>query len=261
MDDITLKVDHLKAGYDGKTVLNDISFDVKKGEIRMILGSSGCGKSTLMNNILKLYKSESGTITYFGKTFGAKEGLDFETRLRTGVLFQNGALLSDLTVAENAMLPLIRSMPYMPRKQMEAIVADRLEKVHLLHAFHKYPSELSGGMKRRAALARAIALKPELLFCDEPSTGLDPVTARSLDELLLELRDTLGVSMVIVSHALESIKIVCDRFIYLKDGYVLMDGTLQQGLDSDDPILRHFFNRQCPKEEDHNEYYHFNFID
>ena len=155
MDDITLKVDHLKAGYDGKTVLNDISFDVKKGEIRMILGSSGCGKSTLMNNILKLYKSESGTITYFGKTFGAKEGLDFETRLRTGVLFQNGALLSDLTVAENAMLPLIRSMPYMPKKQMEAIVADRLEKVHLLHAFHKYPSELSGGMKRRAALARA----------------------------------------------------------------------------------------------------------
>ena len=261
MDDITLKVDHLKAGYDGKTVLNAISFDVKKGEIRMILGSSGCGKSTLMNNILKLYKSESGTITYFGKTFGAKEGLDFETRLRTGVLFQNGALLSDLTVAENAMLPLIRSMPYMPRKQMEAIVADRLEKVHLLHAFHKYPSELSGGMKRRAALARAIALKPELLFCDEPSTGLDPVTARSLDELLLELRDTLGVSMVIVSHELESIKIVCDRFIYLKDGYVLMDGTLQQGLDSDDPILRHFFNRQCPKEEDHNEYYHFNFID
>lgn len=261
MDDITLKVDHLKAGYDGKTVLNDISFDVKKGEIRMILGSSGCGKSTLMNNILKLYKSESGTITYFGKTFGAKEGLDFETRLRTGVLFQNGALLSDLTVAENAMLPLIRSMPYMPKKQMEAIVADRLEKVHLLHAFHKYPSELSGGMKRRAALARAIALKPELLFCDEPSTGLDPVTARSLDELLLELRDTLGVSMVIVSHELESIKIVCDRFIYLKDGYVLMDGTLQQGIDSDDPILRHFFNRQCPKEEDHNEYYHFNFID
>lgn len=139
MDDITLKVDHLKAGYDGKTVLNDISFNVKKGEIRMILGSSGCGKSTLMNNILKLYKSESGTITYFGKQFGAKEGLDFETRLRTGVLFQNGALLSDLTVAENAMLPLIRSMPYMPKKQMEAIVADRLEKVHLLHAFHKYP--------------------------------------------------------------------------------------------------------------------------
>ena len=93
MEDITLKVDHLKAGYDGKTVLNDISFDVKKGEIRMILGSSGCGKSTLMNNILKLYKSESGTITFFGKQFGAKEGLDFETRLRTGVLFQNGALL------------------------------------------------------------------------------------------------------------------------------------------------------------------------
>ncbi|WP_297699362.1 ABC transporter ATP-binding protein [uncultured Fibrobacter sp.] len=261
MEDITLKVDHLKAGYKGKTVLHDISFDVRRGEIRMILGSSGCGKSTLMNNILKLYKAESGTITYFGKTFPAKSGLDYTTRMRTGVLFQNGALLSDLTVAENAMLPLIRSMPYMPKSQMEAIVADRLEKVHLLHAFHKYPSELSGGMQRRAALARAIALKPELLFCDEPSTGLDPLTARSLDELLLELRDTLGISMVIVSHELESIKIICDRFIYLENGYVYMDGTLKQGLESEDPILKTFFNRECPKEPDNNEYYHFDFID
>ena len=256
-----LRVEHLKAGYGGRTILNDISFDVKKGEIRMILGSSGCGKSTLLNNILKLIKAQSGTITYFGKTFGAKEGLDSETRMRTGVLFQNGALLSDLTVAEHAMLPLIRSMPYMPKSQMEAIVADRLEKVHLLDAFHKYPSELSGGMKKRAALARAIALKPELLFCDEPSTGLDPVTARSLDELLLELRDTLGVSMVIVSHELESIKIICDRFVYLQEGYVLMDGTLQQGLDSENPTLWNFFRRECPPEKDNNEYYHFDFLD
>lgn len=256
-----LKVDHLKAGYDGRTILNDITFGVKKGEIRMILGSSGCGKSTLLNNILKLYKAQSGTITYFGKTFGPKDGLDYETRLRTGVLFQSGALLSDLTVAENAMLPLKRSMPYMPKSQMEAIVADRLEKVHLLHAFHRYPSELSGGMKKRAALARAIALKPELLFCDEPSTGLDPVTAHSLDELLLELRDSLGVSMVIVSHELESIKIVCDRFVYLKEGYVHFDGTLQQGLDSDDPILKSFFSRKSTKEKKSDDTYHFNFID
>jgi phospholipid/cholesterol/gamma-HCH transport system ATP-binding protein len=152
-------------------------------------------------------------------------------------------------------------MPYMPKSQMEAIVADRLEKVHLLHAFHKFPGEISGGMKKRAALARAIALKPELLFCDEPSTGLDPVTARSLDELLLELRDTLGVSMVIVSHELESIKIVCDRFVYLKDGYVLKDATLKEGMESDDPVLRHFFNRQCPKENNATDFYNFEFID
>ena len=260
-DDITLKVEHLRTGYKGKEVLHDISFDVRRGEIRMILGSSGCGKSTLLNNILKLIKATSGNITYFGKTYSAKSGLDYVTRMRMGVLFQNGALLSDLTVAENAMMPLIRSMPYMPRSQMEAIVADRREKVHLLHAFHKYPAELSGGMQRRAALARAIALKPELLFCDEPSTGLDPVTARSLDELLLELRDTLGVSMVIVSHELESIKIICDRFIYLQDGYVLMDGTLQQGMESELPVLKSFFNRESPKEIDNKDYYHFNFVD
>ena len=181
--------------------------------------------------------------------------------MRTGVLFQSGALIADLTVAENAMLPLKRSMPYMPKSQIEAIVADRLEKVHLLHAFHKYPGEISGGMKKRAALARAIALKPELLFCDEPSTGLDPVTARSLDELLLELRDTLKVSMVIVSHELESIKIICDRFVYLKEGFVHMDGTLQQGMESDDPTLKHFFSRQCPKETYSTGFYNFDFID
>jgi len=260
MDEI-LKVDHLKASYGNETILKDISFGVRKGEIRMVLGSSGCGKSTLLNNVLKFIKSDEGTITYFGKSFGPKEGLDSETRMRTGVLFQSGALLADLTVAENAMLPLKRSMPYMPKSQMEAIVADRLEKVHLLHAFHKYPGEISGGMKKRAALARAIALKPELLFCDEPSTGLDPVTARSLDELLLELRDTLGVSMVIVSHELESIKIVCDRFVYLKDGYVLKDATLKEGMESDDPILMHFFNRQCPKEHNATDFYNFDFID
>ena len=260
MDEI-LRVDHLKASYGNETILKDISFGVRKGEIRMVLGSSGCGKSTLLNNVLKFIKSDEGTITYFGKSFGPKEGLDSETRMRTGVLFQSGALLADLTVAENAMLPLKRSMPYMPKSQMEAIVADRLEKVHLLHAFHKFPGEISGGMKKRAALARAIALKPELLSCDEPSTGLDPVTARSLDELLLELRDTLGVSMVIVSHELESIKIVCDRFVYLKDGYVLKDATLKEGMESDDPILRHFFNRQCPKENNATDFYNFEFID
>jgi phospholipid/cholesterol/gamma-HCH transport system ATP-binding protein len=260
MDEI-LKVDHLKASYGSETILKDVSFGVRKGEIRMVLGSSGCGKSTLLNNVLKFIKSDEGTITYFGKSFGPKEGLDSETRMRTGVLFQSGALLADLTVAENAMLPLKRSMPYMPKSQMEAIVADRLEKVHLLHAFHKFPGEISGGMKKRAALARAIALKPELLFCDDPSTGLDPVTARSLDELLLELRDTLGVSMVIVSHELESIKIVCDRFVYLKDGYVLKDATLKEGMESDDPVLRHFFNRQCPKENNATDFYNFEFID
>ena len=148
MDEI-LKVEHLKASYGNETILKDISFGVRKGEIRMVLGSSGCGKSTLLNNVLKFIKSDEGTITYFGKKFGPKDGLNSETRMRTGVLFQSGALLADLTVAENAMLPLKRSMPYMPKSQMEAIVADRLEKVHLLHAFHKYPGEISGGIEKK----------------------------------------------------------------------------------------------------------------
>ena len=117
-----LTVDHLKSSYGRETILKDISFGVKKGEIRMVLGSSGCGKSTLLNNILKFIKSDEGTITYFGKKFGPKDGLDSETRMRTGVLFQSGALIADLTIAENAMLPLKRSMPYMPKSQMDPII-------------------------------------------------------------------------------------------------------------------------------------------
>ena len=144
---------------------------------------------------------------------------------------------------------------------MEAIVADRLEKVHLLNAFYKFPAELSGGMRKRAALARAIAFEPELLFCDEPSAGLDPVTSRSLDELLLELRDTLGVSVVIVSHELESIKTITDKFIYLQNGNILMDGTLDEGLHSEIPVIHDFFAREHQKPEFNRRFIHFEFED
>ena len=256
-----LKVEHLKAGYGNRVILKDVSFKVAAGEIRVILGGSGCGKSTLLNNILQLEKPLGGSISFFGTEYPATRLIPDEVRKRTGVLFQGGALLTSLTVAENVALPLIRHKPDLPKKIMNEIIADRLEKVHMMHAFNKYPSELSGGMRKRAALARALALEPELLFCDEPSAGLDPITARSLDELLLTLRDDLKISVVIVTHELESIKTICDKFVFLKEGEVLLDGTLEQGLNSSIPEIRTFFDRKCPSESAGTRYFQFDFVD
>lgn len=256
-----LQVEHLRAGYGRKIILQDISFSVAPREIRMILGESGSGKSTLLNNILKLEHFISGKISFFGEDIPRKEPIPDRIRRRTGVLFQGGALLTSLTVAENVELPLRRSYPTLSQQTLDEIAADRLEKVHLLNAFYKLPSELSGGMRKRAALARAIAFEPELLFCDEPSAGLDPVTSRSLDELLLELRDTLGVSVVIVSHELESIRTICDRFIYIENGLVLKNGTLDEGIHSEIPVIRDFFARSCRKPDEHRKLIHFDFED
>lgn len=254
-----LQVKHLRAGYGRKTILRNISFSVAPREIRLILGESGSGKSTLLNNILKLEPIKSGSISYFGQEIPLREPIPDSIRRRTGVLFQGGALLTSLTVAQNVELPLRRSYPTLSQRTLDEIAADRLEKVHLLNAFYKFPSELSGGMRKRAALARAIAFEPELLFCDEPSAGLDPVTSRSLDELLLELRDTLGVSVVVVSHELESIRTICDRFIYLERGLVLMDASLDEGLHSEIPEIRDFFARNYRKSDEYRELIHFDF--
>ncbi|MCL2261432.1 MAG: ATP-binding cassette domain-containing protein [Fibromonadales bacterium] len=240
-----LSVSHLKAGYGKKIVLHDISFSMNKGEIRAILGTSGCGKSTLLNNILGLEKAIGGDIEILGtKLKAGKEQLPISVQKRMGVLFQNGALLSSLTVFQNVALPIRLHKPDTPEYEIKDMVASRLEKVNMLHAIDKLPSELSGGMKKRAALARAIALDPELLFCDEPSAGLDPVTSRSLDDLLLFLRETLKLSVLIVTHELDSIKTIADKILFLKTGDVLLDCDLKDGLESEIAEVQNFFKRK-----------------
>ncbi|MDR2581839.1 MAG: ATP-binding cassette domain-containing protein [Fibromonadaceae bacterium] len=237
-----LSVSHLKAGYGKKIVLQDISFSMEQGEIRAVLGTSGCGKSTLLNNILGLERAFEGEIEILGtKIKAGKEQIPLSVQKRTGVLFQNGALLSSLTVFQNVALPIRLHRPETPESEIKDMVASRLEKVNMLHAIDKLPSELSGGMKKRAALARAIALDPELLFCDEPSAGLDPVTSRSLDELLLFLRETFKLSILIVTHELDSIKTICDKILFLKTGEVLLDSPLKDGLESEVPDIKEFF--------------------
>jgi phospholipid/cholesterol/gamma-HCH transport system ATP-binding protein len=241
-----LSVSHLKAGYGKKIVLQDISFSMKQGEIRAILGTSGCGKSTLLNNILGLEKAMGGEIEILDtKLKAGKELIPLSVQKRTGVLFQNGALLSSLTVFQNVALPIRLHRPKTPESQIKDMVASRLEKVNMLHAIDKLPSELSGGMKKRAALARAIALDPELLFCDEPSAGLDPVTSRSLDDLLLFLRETLKLSVLIVTHELDSIKTIADKILFLKTGEVLLDSSLKEGLESEVADIKEFFTRSA----------------
>ncbi|MDR3001647.1 MAG: ATP-binding cassette domain-containing protein [Fibromonadaceae bacterium] len=240
----TLSVSHLKAGYGKKVVLHDVSFSMEQGEIRAILGTSGCGKSTLLNNILGLEKAMDGEIEILGtKLKAGKELIPISVQKRTGVLFQSSALLSSLTVFQNVALPIRLHRPETPKSEIRDMVASRLEKVNMLHAIDKLPSELSGGMKKRAALARAIALDPELLFCDEPSAGLDPVTSRSLDDLLLSLREHLKLSILIVTHELDSIKTIADKILFLKTGEVLLNCGLKEGLESELADVKEFFSR------------------
>ena len=240
-----LKVDHLKAGYDGKVVLEDVSMDVGAGEIRIILGASGCGKSTLLKAIIGLDQPLGGDIHILGTKVDWTEGKPSNDLMkRMGVLFQAGALLSSLTVGENVALPLRIHNPGLPLPVVEELVRLKLEQVKLGHAYAKLPNELSGGMKKRAGLARAIVTDPELLFCDEPSAGLDPVTSRGLDDLLLELRDSLGITMVVVTHELDSIRTLCDRMTFLSKGKVAFDGTLEDAEKTGPQEVKDFLDRK-----------------
>jgi phospholipid/cholesterol/gamma-HCH transport system ATP-binding protein len=234
-----LKVDQLKAGYDGKVVLDNAR------EIRIGLGASGCGKSTLLKNIIGLEKPLGGTIELLGSKTDWSQGRPSNDLMRRiGVLFQGGALLSSLSVGENVSLPLRIHNPGLPAAVVEELVRLKLEQVKLGHAYHKLPNELSGGMRKRAGLARAIVTDPELLFCDEPSAGLDPVTSRGLDDLLLELRDSLGITMVVVTHELDSIRTLCDRMTFLGGGKVVFDGGLEEAEAGGPQEVKDFLERK-----------------
>ncbi|HKP98273.1 MAG TPA: ATP-binding cassette domain-containing protein [Fibrobacteria bacterium] len=240
-----LKVERLKAGYGGKVVLEDVSMEVAEREIRIVLGASGCGKSTLLKTVIGLEKPLGGSIEMLGGAVDWSQGRPSSELLRRiGVLFQGGALLSSLSVGENVSLPLRIHNPGLPAEVVEALVRLKLEQVKLGHAYHKLPNELSGGMRKRAGLARAIVTDPDLLFCDEPSAGLDPVTSRGLDELLLELRDSLGITMVVVTHELDSIRTLCDRMTFLGGGKVVFDGGLEEAERNGPQEVKDFLERK-----------------
>ena len=210
-----IAVENLACGYDGEVVLRDVSFTVARGEIFFIIGGSGCGKSTLVRNMVGLHTPRGGTVNYFGKPFTAADPAARRATLKTfGMLFQGGALWTSLTLRENVALPL-EEYTLLSKREIQEVVALKLAQVGLSGFEDYYPAEISGGMKKRAGLARALALDPAIVFFDEPSAGLDPVTSRKLDELIVQVRDTIGTTIVIVSHELASIFAIANRVIML----------------------------------------------
>lgn len=240
--DVILEVRDLTVGFGSKIVLDNLNLDIYRGEILGFVGASGTGKSVLMRTVLRLLPHRSGTIKILGVDYDTADDqkrIALDTRL--GVLFQHGALFSALTVKENIQLPM-REYLQLPQSLMDELAYLKLELVGLPpDAADKYPSELSGGMIKRAALARALALDPDLVFLDEPTSGLDPIGAADFDALIAKLRDTLGLTVYMVTHDLDSLFSVCDRIAVLGEKKVLVEGTLDDMFACDDPWVQSYF--------------------
>ena len=240
--DVVLSARDVTVAFGPKVVLDNLNLDIYRGEILGFVGASGTGKSVLMRTVLRLLPRRSGTIKILGQDF---DELDEPQRnaldMRLGVLFQQGALFSSLTVKENIQVPM-REYLDLPRSLMDELAHLKIRMVGLAaDAADKYPSELSGGMIKRAALARALALDPELVFLDEPTSGLDPIGAAEFDELIANLRDSLGLTVYMVTHDLDSLFSVCDRIAVLGKKRVMVEGTIDDMLAYDDPWVQAYF--------------------
>ncbi len=243
-----IEVEDLVTHYGERKILKGVSMDVRENEIMVIMGGSGSGKSTLLRHLMALEHKTSGTMRILGKDIDKITRQEFlDVRKRLGVAFQSGALFSSMTVGENIMLPLYEHTDLDPLT-MEIMARMKLEVVELAGFENLMPSELSGGMIKRAAFARAIVMDPKILFCDEPSAGLDPVVASALDDLILDMRDAMGMSIVVVTHELDSAFKIADRITILDRGDILMIGTVDEILASPSERVQALLNR-TPEQE------------
>jgi phospholipid/cholesterol/gamma-HCH transport system ATP-binding protein len=242
-----IQVRDLTVGYGTDIILENISFDVLEGEIFIVLGGSGCGKSTLLKHLIGLIPPIAGQIRIDGEDITKCNEETFKKILRKiGVLYQSTALFGSMTIAENVSLP-IKEYTDLPQKSVDTLVKMKLNMVNLNGYENHLPSEISGGMRKRAGLARAMALNPKILFFDEPSAGLDPVTSVELDNLIIHLNKSLGTTMVIVTHELQSIFNVAHRVIMLdkQTKGIIAEGNPKHLKDhSENPFVRNFFNRK-----------------
>jgi phospholipid/cholesterol/gamma-HCH transport system ATP-binding protein len=243
-----IEVVHLTTHYGERQILKNVSFSVPKGTTTVILGGSGCGKSTLLKHLIGLLKPTQGQIRVNGKdiTIMTEDELN-DVRKRMGILFQGAALLNSMTIMENVALPM-KEHTKLKESTMQIMVRMKLDLVDLSGFEDFYPSQLSGGMKKRAGLARAIALDPELLFFDEPSAGLDPITAAGLDELILKLKNVFKMTIIVVTHELPSVFTIADYVVMLDAGEVIFTGTLEELKASGHPRIRMFLERKPEKE-------------
>lgn len=242
-DGSAIIVKNLRVNYGAREILHGINFEVPAGETMVILGGSGSGKSTLLRTLVGLERPSGGEIWIRGKNFAAmSEAERDELRKKMGMSFQSGALFGSMTVGENVALPL-REHTSLDDSTIEIMVRLKLDQVGL-SGFEEYmPAQLSGGMKKRAAIARALAMDPEILFFDEPSAGLDPIIAAGIDELILKLKKAFRISIVVVTHELASAFLIADRMILLDKGYIVANGTTAELQASQQPRVRQFLDR------------------
>jgi len=237
-----IDIKHLRKTFGDNKVLDDLNLTIHKGENVAIIGQSGIGKSVLIKCLVRLLEPNTGEIKIFNQNITPIHHDELDTiRRRIGFLFQGGALYDSMTVRENLEFPLRRNSKGMTKEEIEELIIDSLENVGLKEAINHLPNELSGGMKKRVALARTLILKPDIILYDEPTTGLDPITSKEISELIVKIQNKYNTTSIIITHDVNCVKIAANTIHVLRDGYISDSGTYEELIKKDDPWIQQFF--------------------